>query len=212
MKYLEFYNFFKKYPVFSHQEVKNVFPKITNLQLTRWQKQGLIQNIIRGWYIFSDSADRFSMDEKFLFYVAGKIKEPSYISLEMAFSIYNLIPEGVYLITCVSSKATAKYSTPLANFSYRHLKSSLMFGYELQTYQGYTYKVASLEKAILDYFYLHPKVEAFEDFEGLRLNVSELNENLDISKLQLYLKEYHEKKLEKRIATLLNYLKTSTYA
>jgi hypothetical protein len=70
-----------------------------------------------------------------------------------------------------------------------------MFGYKTEVFENYTYKIATLEKAILDYLYLNPKIEAQEDFEGLRWNISELKEKLNVEKLCEYLVVFANKKL-----------------
>ena len=207
MKYLEFYNYFRSFPVFSHAEIQKVSGGLSNLQLVRWQKAGYIRPVMRGFYTFADFQTRFTLNEQFLIQAANQIRQPSYVSLEMALSWYNLIPEGVYLITSVTTKNTANIESPFGHFSFRHLKKELMFGYDLLQYQGYTYKIATMEKALLDYFYFKPKVQTKEDFEGLRLNVPELTENLSEKKLKEYLSVFSQKKLDKTINNLLEYIK-----
>jgi hypothetical protein len=72
----------------------------------------------------------------------------------MALSYYHLIPESTYAITSVSSRRPCTYETTLASFLYRKIKPALFFGCELVESQGKRFKIASPEKAILDYFYL----------------------------------------------------------
>ena len=209
MKYIEFYQYFRKFPIFSHTEVKKVFPSLNDVQLTRWQKEGYLRSVVRGFYVFTDLAQTFSLNEKFLFLIANKIRQPSYISLEMALSWYNIIPEGVYLVTSVTTKTTAEFNSSFAKFDFKKIKNELMFGYKIQVFENYTFIIASLEKAILDYLYLYPKIEATEDFEGLRWNISELREKLDQEKLNRYLQVLNQRRLNKRVETLINYLKVN---
>ena len=209
MKYIEFYQYFRKFPVFSHMEVKKVFPSLNSIQLVRWQKEGYLKSVVRGFYVLADFQQTFSLNEKFLCLIANKIRQPSYISLEMALSWYNVIPEGVYLITSVTSKTTAELNSSFGKFSFRKIKNELMFGYKTEVFENYTYKIATLEKAILDYLYLNPTIEHREDFEGLRWNISELKEKLDVVRLKEYLQIFNQNKLNKRVETLLAYLKTT---
>lgn len=206
MKYIEFYQYFRKFPVFSNREVKKVFPNLNSIQLVRWQKEGYLRSVVRGFYVLSDFQETFNLNEKFLCLIANKIRQPSYISLEMALSWHNIIPEGVYLITSVTSKTTANFDSSFGKFSFRKIKNELMFGYNMEIFENYTYKIASLEKAILDYLYLNPKIEVQEDFEGLRWNVSELKEKLNVVKLQEYLTIFANKKLNQRVENLLKYI------
>jgi predicted transcriptional regulator of viral defense system len=209
MKYIEFYQYFRKFPVFSHREVKKVFPNLHSVQLTRWQKEGYLRSVVRGFYVLADFQQTFSLNEKFLCLIANKIRQPSYISLEMALSWYNIIPEGVYLITSVTSKTTANFDSSFGKFSFRKIKNELMFGYKTEVFENYSYKIATLEKTVLDYLYLNSKIENKEDFEGLRWNVSELGEKLNVEKMCQYLVVFANKKLNQRVENLLNYLKTN---
>jgi len=210
MKYFEFYQYFRTFPLFSYGEVKKVFPNLNSIQLVRWQKEGYIKSVIRGFYVLADFEKTFTLNETFLYLIANKIRQPSYISLEMALYWYNIIPEGVYLITSVTSKTTTELTSSFGKFSFRKIKNNLMFGYNIETFENYNYKIASLEKAILDYLYLNPKIEAQEDFEGLRWNVSELKEKLNVDKFNLYLQAFNKKALDKRAKKFVQYLETVT--
>ena len=208
MKYIEFYQYFRQFPVFSSREIKKVFPNVWQDQLVEWQKKGYLKKVVRGWYVLGDFQNNFTLNEKLLCCIANKIYSPSYISLEMALSWYNIIPEGVYLVTSVTSKTTANFDSSFGKFSYRKIKNELMFGYNMEIFENYTYKIASLEKTILDYLYLNSKIEAQEDFEGLRWNISELKEKLDVGKLQEYLAVFGSKKLNQRVENLLKYIQS----
>lgn len=209
MKFLDFYQKFYTFPVFSYQEITKVYPDFLHGQILSWQKSGKIKRVVRGWYTMFDFKEKFKLNENLLFHIANKIYSPSYISLEMAFSYYNIIPEGVYLITSVTSKNTAKFSSEFGEFSFHQLKKDLMFGYDIYENNGFSIKIATLEKTLLDYFYLHPKISEDLDFEGLRLNTQELKAKLNISKLMLYKKVFNKKSLDLRVEKFLNYLKTS---
>ena len=165
-------------------------------------KEELYQKIRRGYYIFAD----IEKNEQVLFLMANNIYAPSYISLETAFSFYNFIPEGVYAITSITSHKTLKIENENQNFLYKHLNPNLFFGYELREYKNYKYRIAEPEKAILDYFYLNPKIKGVEDFEGLRLNVFEMQSLLDKKKLEKYLVMFGNKSFSKRVHNFLSYL------
>ena len=202
MQYLELKTQLKDFLVFSTKDIEKIDPEFHSQRLSEWQKKGYLKKITKEHYIFSD----LELNESALFLIANKIYSPSYISLEMAFSYYNLIPESVYGITSVTSQKTNNFKTDFGEFIYRHIKPELMFGYKLVEYQGHNFRIAEIEKAILDYFYLNARIKADNDFSGLRFNVEEFKNNVDKSKLESYLKEFNNKNLEKRIKKFLKYI------
>src|SRR5690606_39269280 len=132
----------------------------------------------QGIYCFSSQ----KIDRNLLFYTANKIYSPSYVSLQMALKFYNLIPEEIFQITSVSTKKTTEFKTDLGNFSYRHLKPSLFFGYQLIEFGEHKILLAEPEKAILDYLYLHPHLKKKPDFAEMRLNQDEFKSQVDLKK------------------------------
>jgi len=120
-------------------------------------------------------------------------------------SFYGIIPEGVYSISSVSTLKTNSFETPLGNFTYAHLQPYLFFGYGLATYKMRPIKIAKLEKAILDYLYLHSNVKTIADFESLRWNKEILRTELNPQTLATYLQVFRSKALNVRIETLKTY-------
>lgn len=188
--------------VFSIKDIEKVDSLFHKQRLSEWQERGYIKKVRQGFYIFSD----LRINEQVLFLVANNIYSPSYISLEMAFSLYNLIPEGVYAITSVTSQKTNKFNTEIGNFSYKHIKPELMFGYELREYGNHRYLVAEIEKAILDYLYLNPDIKDAKDFDGLRFNVPEFKMRADMGKFRKYLEAFHSNALSARANKFIAYI------
>ena len=81
-----------------------------------------------------------------------------------------------------------------------------MFGYELREHDGHRYQIAEMEKAILDYLYFNPKISDSESFEGMRFNVSEIKEKLNIEKFNKYLEAFNNKSLARRAKKFLTYI------
>ena len=123
------------------------------------------------------------LNEERLFLIANRLYAPSYVSFEMALSYYGLVPEGVYSITSACSKKTAKFKTPIGEFSYRNLKPQLFFGYCLQQAGKQQYKLAEIEKAVLDYLYLNPKSTRKGDLQEWRFNAQEFLARADMDKV-----------------------------
>jgi len=200
MKYIELKQKLDKFVVFSTRDIKNIEPGFYVSRLSEWQKKGYIKQIVKGYYIFSD----IDVNEQVLYIIANKIYPHSYISLELALRHYNIIPEGVFTVTSVSTLRTYSFETYLGAFTYRNIKPSLMFGYTLGYYKKVPYKIASIEKTLLDYFYLSSRIKDQEDINGLRFNYYELQELLDKDKLSMYLSLYKSPSLEKKVGLLLN--------
>lgn len=202
MNFLEFKKKLNDYVVFSLRDIRKIETNFDLRRLNEWQKKDYLKMIRRGYYAFSD----LEINESAIFLIANRIYSPSYISFEMAFSYYNLIPEAVYEITSASSQKTNNFKTSLGVFNYRRLKPELMFGYKLVEYKNHNFRIAEVEKAVLDYFYLNPHLNTENDFIEMRFNGEEFKALANIDKLNKYLKAFNNKTLEKRIKRFLNYI------
>jgi len=205
MNYIKLKNFLKDYTIFSLNDIKMIDSSFYRRRLNEWQDKGYIKKIIRGYYIFSD----LEINEYVLFEIANKIYSPSYISSEMALSYYHLIPESVYGITSVSTRRTYSFKTPIAEFIYKTVKPQLFFGYNLIKYNNKYIKIASLEKAILDYFYLHSDIKGENDFASLRLNKEIFLKEFNEEKLNKFLERFAQKSLTKRIESFGEFMKNA---
>lgn len=207
MQYIELKEKLNEYVVFTLQDIKKIDALFYRSRLNDWQDKGYIRKIRRGYYMFTDQ----KINESVLFSIANKIYSPSYISFEMALSNYGLIPESVYGITSATSNKTYRFKTEIGEFSYSHLKPELMFGYQLIALGGASYKIAEIEKAILDYFYINSHLKTEADFFELRFNEEEFKAKADHAKFMKYLAAFNNKSLEKRIKKFfkhINYVNT----
>jgi len=202
MQYIELRELLKGFTIFSLREIRSLDSSFHRRRLSEWQEKGYIRKVVRSYYVFSD----LEMNESVLFEIANRIYAPSYISLEMALSYYHLIPESVYGVTSVSTRRTYTFRTPIAEFSYRTMKPALFFGYELVKYNGEVYKIASIEKAILDYLYLHPDINTPGDFAGLRIDRDMLFDQAKKERADEFLSRFDQKTLTGRFRTLWEFL------
>jgi len=112
-------------------------------------KEGLLEQVKRGLYIAGPQITTSKPDP---FLIANHILGPSYVSLESALSYHGLIPEKVYEITSVTTKAKRKFSTPLGEYSYTRLPlpyySYGIRSVEIDKLQRFL--IASPEKALFD--------------------------------------------------------------
>lgn len=139
--------------------------------------------------------------------LANKNYEPSYVSLESALAYYEVIPETVFGVTSISSRKTQKFESNWGTFNYRSVKPLFMIGYQvIEDRQGSKFKIARLEKAVLDYLYLHHEIRAAEDLEELRWNKEQLQGALNWTFFSKYAAIYNKKALGVRIKILKEYL------
>ena len=199
LNFIHFKNSLRDFPVFSIADIRAAHGGFDRRRLSEWQKKGYIKKIVKGYYLFSD----IEMNEGLLLTIANKIYKPSYISFETAMSHYRLIPESIYMITSASTKRTSMFETPLVRFSYRTIKPALFFGYFLLP-GGI--KMAFMEKAILDYFYINPALRTEDDFASLRINREEMLNRFNKKQLTDYMRRFSQKRLSKRMGHFLEWL------
>lgn len=206
MRYIELQEKLKAFTIFSLNDIRSIEDNFFRTRLSEWQNKGYIKKVIKGYYIFCDT----EINENILFEIANRIYRPSYISFEMALAYYGLIPESVYGLTSASTLKTYKFKTSIAQFSYRTLKSSLFFGYNLVEYTNKKYfKMASIEKALLDYFYINTDKQSKEDFASIRLNKDIFFQKINIEILNKFLEKFDQKRLTARITSLHRFMKNA---
>jgi len=203
MSFLEFQTIFREFPIISITEIKKYFPNYDVNALTRWKRKGYINKIKNGYYQFSQTQIE---GERELCFVANHIYRPSYVSLQTAMRWYDFIPEGVFMLTSVSTHKTVSFKTPIGTFSYRKIKPSLFFGYRIESIKNHYFKIASPEKTILDYLYLHADIKTEADFYEWRLNSFEIKDAINLNTLDNYLTLFNSKALDKRVKGLLHFL------
>lgn len=135
--------------IFTARDVQALFSvsKVSSsFLLHRYNKAGFIIRIKRGLYAFPDAMPPES-------YLANKLYAPSYISREFALSYHGIIPETVYEMTSISTKATRKFEKLGKIYSYRHIRKEAFTGYNVVKQQGYSFLIADPEKAFVDTLY-----------------------------------------------------------
>lgn len=202
MRYLELRKAAEPFTVFSLRDIRQVEPAFDRRRLNEWQEKNYIRKVIKGYYVFADT----SLDEKILFEIANRIYAPSYVSFEMALAYYGLIPESVYGVTSAATRKTMAFKTPLGEFTYRKIHAKLYFGFEYLNVSGKHCKIASAEKALLDYFYLNSGIKDEQDFTAMRVNRDQALRAIDRGKMMRYAAAYAEKSFQKRIAAFWEYL------
>ena len=203
MKFRDFEKKYGQYPFIStnflkYEEEKFIY--LTRL-ISEWKTKNWIIQLKKGIYVINKEIYTKNLSS---YFIANNIYIPSYISLQSALSFYNLIPEGVFTVTSISSKKKQQFTNKMGNFSYHHLKKSLFFGFTLLDYQGQKIFFARAEKAFLDFVYLHfTNAQNYENFyHSYRLQNLQI---LKIAVLEEYLAKFKNKNLEKTVKNILKY-------
>jgi predicted transcriptional regulator of viral defense system len=198
MKYVDFQNTFSNRSLIDVREVKNIFPDFESRRFYEWQKKGYIKKLTKLFYMFADK----NLNDNDLCFIANKLLEPSYLSLEYALRHYNFIPETVYMLTSITTRKTKQIETPIANFKYQAIKENLFFGYKIIEISGVSYKIAEPEKALLDFLYLRSDIKNMNDIEELRLNNEVFHELINKEKLDQYAERFNSNILFQKIIKL----------
>jgi len=209
MKFIDFYHHFKDFVPISLADVRAVEPHFSARRLVEWQQKGYLKQLRRGYYILSELADNLGESELFL--LANKLYVPSYVSLETMLNRYNFIPEVPFVVTSVTTRKTESFETLVGAFSYRSIKPSLFFGYQLQPLASDRFLhqqclVALPEKALLDFLYLNHLMNSQLDFSFMRFNKQEIKAECNLQTLQEFITRFNSKALTKRATLFIKWL------
>ena len=175
-----------------------------NTKLTRDVKAGKLIKIKRGLYETNPNTPAY--------YLANFIYGPSYISFDFALSYYVLIPERVETVTCATFNKNKKkvYDTPFGTLIYRDVPERVFPLYvNIIEENGYTFHLATKEKALSDKLYTLNPVKNIEQMKmlllfDLRIDEEELKK-LDIDVIENLSEIYHST----NVLLLYKYLRRS---
>ncbi len=110
---------------------------------------GLIEPIKKGLYIAGRSIGSQRPESAL---IANHILGPSYVSMESALSHYGLIPEKVFAVTSMTTKASRKFATQIGLYTYTYLPLPYFaFGLSIVTFsKDQKAMMATAEKALCD--------------------------------------------------------------
>ena len=155
-------------------------------------KDGTLEKVKKGLYIAGPKITNCKPDP---FLLANHILGPSYVSLESALSYHELIPERVYEVTSVTTKAARSFNVPMGRFSYARLPLPY-YSYGIRSVgpQDRRFLIASPEKALLDKIItttgveFRSRISAMTWLENyMRIDISALD-MLDLDKMETWAK------------------------
>ena len=144
------------------------------VQLSRWVASGRLYRLRRGLYALKPPYQRTVPHP---FQIANRIVDGSYISLHSALSFHGLLADRDPEVTSVSTSRPGTWKTELGTFVYRHIKTDLFHDYEeIDMGAGQIARIANVEKALIDLFYLTPNADHPAFLSSLPLiNLQKLN-------------------------------------
>lgn len=171
-------------------------------KIRREVQGGRLVQVARGLYETDARADGK--------YLAGAIYGPSYLSFDYALSVHALIPEavyGTYTSATFRKGKTKRYENAFGTFLYRDVPAAVYpLGMEIKVEGGYSYQIATPEKALCDKLYTISPVGSIKAmrvllFDDLRVDESDFWQlNLDdIRQLAPLYKSTNHKYLAKLI-------------
>ena len=202
---------YSKQPI-THQLLMSLFKDYQrpNDKIHRLLNEGTLQAIKKKLYI-AGPALHAGKPEPIL--LANHILGPSYVSTDTALAYYGLIPERVFEISSMTTKASRDFSTPMGLFTYTKLPLPYYsFGIKQEKVSDDQYAMmASREKALFDKVVTTPGLilrskKSIADylFEDLRMDEENLK-GLDTNAMKLWLPDSPKKNT---LLLMINMLQT----
>ena len=183
--------------IFSLRDIRNVFPdaNVATLKnnLTNWLKKGYIERLKRDLYACVEPILESEIPD---FYVANRLYTPSYVSLETALSLYNIIPEIAVQVTSVTTKPSREFKNRHGVFMYRSCRKRAFTGYLIVVYEGYKVLIADEEKALVDFLYFKQRQGLSIDFEEERFD-AEILKGIEWKKAEEYAELFNKVTINK---------------
>ena len=174
----------KKYFIFSLRDLLILFPnenkKTLQNQLTEWVKRTYVIRLKRNLYELTEKGSPETIIPDL--YVANRLYFPSYVSLETALSIYNIVPEVAFGVTSITTNVTRVFKNNHGQFSYFSCQPKAYTGYRVTKYSGFEVAIAEEEKALVDFLYFRFRANRHPKFEEERLD-KEILRGLDWERL-----------------------------
>ncbi len=116
--------------------------------MTRLSESGYFAPLSRGKYLDLRAVSPLEIPE----YLMAPF--PSYISLQSALFHHGMISQIPAVSYSVTTGRSKRFDFPQGAFSFHHVEADFFFGFE--NFQSSMIKMATPEKALLDFFYLSP--------------------------------------------------------
>lgn len=181
--------------LFTLEDIKNLFlkekEKTIKNNIGRWVSKGYFIRLKRDLYEFVEQGAESRIPD---LYVANRLYEPSYVSLETALSIYSIIPDIAAGVTSITTRPTRTFKNKYGAFFYKTCQKKAFTGYGVVSYEGFKVCVADKEKALVDFLYYRQRLSHFLDIDEERLNKNILKK-IDWKKAYRYARLFNNRTL-----------------
>lgn len=127
-----------------------------NDKIHRMEQAGDVIRLKRGLYVVSQEITRKPLSQEL---IANQLYTPSYISCLSALRFYGLTPETVYQTQSMTIKHARTFETSIGVFSYSNVAREVFpVGVTNITSNGYSFVIATPEKALCDLIAISPQV------------------------------------------------------
>lgn len=195
---MEMKNELENIPYLSKTALNNYFAKNSNTlrnSISYWKQNKTLISLKRGFYVYRGFLEKSDNALYYPRFLATKMIEPSYLSLESVLQDYQMISDVVYNYSIISTKKTNTLKNEFGIFNYQSIKADLFEGYSIETYGDMQWYVASKAKALFDYMYFNQNKFSEiskKELQGLRLNLEQM-EKKDWKEYEKYLKKTRDK-------------------
>ena len=112
------------------------------------EKAGKIVRLKRGLYVVSPEVNGVPISTEL---IANHLYGPSYVTMLSALRYYGLIPETVYVVQSLTIKHSRSFENVFGRFQYISChRDYFSIGLSQETNAGYSFVIASPEKALCD--------------------------------------------------------------
>lgn len=185
--------------VFNRNDILKMNSRFNDVNLCNWQGRDYIVKLTKGYYTFGD----IKIDKNLLCFAANKIVSPSYISCETALVYYG-VASLEDSITSVCPVKSYKYISDYGGFKYHKINPLLMNNIRLVKYENQFIKIASLEKAIVDFFFFNPSYQSREQIKKLDFNKEALKVKINPEAITNITGDYKNNSLRRRVNNFLH--------
>lgn len=193
----------------AYVESHNIKPLLVNYTnpddfISRLVKTGELIRLKNGFFLIAEKIQQSPIPYE---QIANLLYGPSYISFEWALSYYNMIPEGVYVVTSASATKTKIFNTPAGTFDYIYLSHHrYAIGIDQKENAAGRFLIATPEKALADLIHMKCKKLEGRDLLVDLIEARRMDED-QLKKLnKKHLLEIAENYRSKAVMNLINVL------
>jgi len=169
-------------------------------------KFGWFLRIKKGLYLIIENLTSRSVNNISLFLIARALNKESYISLHSALNYYQMFDQYSKTIIAVNYDISRKYKFENHEIRFIKIVKKFYFGFEQIRLDGKLIKMATKEKALIDYLYFN---KSFYSANLVFEKIKNYKNEIDFIKLQDFALKYGVS-IQRKIGFLLDQIKVDS--